>query len=101
MDKKTNIDELIEIVYEGLVSITSIPVTIAPKTIDVNKIKDQINEIREALNTLINYYKDKDFVSKKLAISMVDISSAFFFKKGVFNDEISIFLEELQLDRMI
>ncbi|MEY9974771.1 hypothetical protein ABH966_005188 [Lysinibacillus sp. RC46] len=69
-------EEAIAIIYDGLVSENSVPVKIRTyRELD----SDLLNQVREALNVLTQYYKDKETVPKKLAIAMVDINSAFSF----------------------
>jgi len=83
-------EEAIAIIYDGLVSENSVPVKIRTyRELD----SDLLNQVREALNVLTQYYKDKETVPKKLAIAMVDINSAFSFQAGYFDDK---FLEELE-----
>jgi len=83
-------EEAIAIVYDGLVSENSVPVKLRTnRELD----SDLLNQVREALDVLTQYYKDKETVPKKLALAMVDIYGAFSFQAGYFNDE---FLKELE-----
>ncbi|MFT9818255.1 hypothetical protein [Lysinibacillus sp. NPDC056185] len=83
-------EEAIAIIYDGLVSENSVPVKLRTyRELDF----DLLNQVREALDVLTQYYKDKETVPKKLAIAMVDINSAFSFQAGYFDDK---FLEELE-----
>ncbi|KOP78412.1 hypothetical protein AMS59_11115 [Lysinibacillus sp. FJAT-14745] len=85
-----DIKEAFGIIYDGLISENSVPVKLR-----TNKELDSIllNQVREALDVLTQYYKDKETVPKKLALAMVDIYGAFSFQAGYFNDK---FLEELE-----
>lgn len=79
-----NEKEAIEIVYNALLSDTSIPVSI--RNMDgVNKI--QYEELKKSILFLIDYYKDKDNVPKKLAQSFVDISNYFFVPNLKYSEE--------------
>ncbi|MGE7944338.1 hypothetical protein ACQKNB_19870 [Lysinibacillus xylanilyticus] len=85
-----DIQEAIEIIYIGLVSENSVPVKLRTnRELD----SDLLNQVREALDVLTHYCKDKETVPKKLALAMVDIYGAFSFQTGYFEDEI---LEELE-----
>ncbi|MFK7031632.1 hypothetical protein V3471_14965 [Flavobacterium oreochromis] len=79
-----NEKEAIEIVYNSLLSDTSIPASI--RNMDgVNKI--QYEELKKSILFLIDYYKDKDNVPKKLAQSFVDISNYFFVPNLKYSEE--------------
>ncbi|KOS62214.1 hypothetical protein FJQ98_17335 [Lysinibacillus agricola] len=83
-------EEAIAIIYDGLVSENSVPVKLRMnRELD----SDLLNLVREALDVVTQYYKDKETVPKKLALAMVDIYGAFSFQAGYFDDK---FLEELE-----
>ena len=83
-------EEVIALIYDGLVSENSVPVKLRTnRELD----SDILDQVREALDVLTQYYKDKETVPKKLALAMVDINGAFSFRAGYFDDE---FLEELE-----
>jgi len=54
---------------------------------------DLLNQVREALDILTQYYKDKAAISRKLALAMVDIYGALSFQEGYFEEEL---LEEFK-----
>jgi hypothetical protein len=79
-----NKEEAIEIVYSALLGETSIPVSI--RNMDgVDKI--QYEELKKSILFLIDYYKDKDDVPKKLAQVFVDISNFFFVPNLNYSEE--------------
>ncbi|MDR1284819.1 MAG: hypothetical protein LBJ88_01300 [Campylobacteraceae bacterium] len=65
----------LKIVYEKLIGFNSIPISIREMR-GVN-IKDY-QELKCAIEYLIEYYNDKNDVPKKLALAFVDISNYFF-----------------------
>lgn len=72
-----NIEQAIDIIYAGLVSENSVPVQLAAhRILDL----EMLDQVRKALDFAITYYKGKTLVPKKIAIAMVDIQGAFFFK---------------------
>ena len=79
-----NKEEAIEIVYNALLSETSIPVSI--RSMDgVDKI--QYEELKKSILFLIDYYKNKDDVPKKVAQAFVDISNYFFVPNLNYSEE--------------
>jgi len=90
-----DIGHAINIIYEGLYGCDSIPVKLrSAKHLDMNR----LNEVMEALNYTIDYYRDAEAVPKKLALSLVDISSLFVFKEGYFDDETLLNLENIGME---
>ncbi|GAB0171099.1 hypothetical protein LSPCS325_45360 [Lysinibacillus sp. CTST325] len=85
-----DIKEAFGIICDGLISENSVPVKLR-----TNRELDSVllNQVREALDVLTQYYKDKETVPKKVALAMVDIYGAFSFQAGYFDVE---FLEELE-----
>jgi len=74
-------EEAIALIYDGLVSENSVPVKLRTnRELD----SDILDQVREALDVLTQYYKDKETVPKKLALAMVDINGAFSFRAGYF-----------------
>ncbi len=72
-----NIEQAIDIIYTGLVSENSVPVKLAAhRILDL----EMLDQVRKALDFAIIYYKGKTLIPKKIAIAMVDIQGAFFFK---------------------
>ncbi|MCM1236261.1 MAG: hypothetical protein NC489_39780, partial [Ruminococcus flavefaciens] len=93
MDIK-NIEQAVDLIYLGLVSVKSVPVQLRSfRILDL----EMLDKVREALDFAIRYYKGKPSVPKKIAISMVDISGAFFFKEG-FDDEMLRKLEDIGIE---
>lgn len=93
MDVK-NIDQAIDIIYTGLVSVKSVPVQLRSfRILDL----EMLDQVREAMDFAIKYYKGKPFVPKKIAIAMVDIYGAFYFKDG-FEDEMLRKLEDIGME---
>ena len=83
-------EEAIAKIYDGLVSENSVPVKLRTnRELD----SDLLNQVREALDVVTRYYKDKETVPKKLAVAMVDIYGAFSFQTGYFDDKL---LEEVE-----
>lgn len=89
-----NIEEAINIIYDGLVSPNSVPVQLASHRILDRKLLEQV---RNALDFAIEYYKKEDLIPKKIAIAMVDIQGAFFFKSG-FEEKMLIELEDIGIE---
>ena len=78
-----DIEQAIDIIYTGLVSEKSVPVRLASfRILDFG----MLDQVREALDFAIKYYKGKPFVPKKIALAMVDIEGAFIFNSG-FDEE--------------
>lgn len=90
-----DIEKAVDVIYNGLVSEDSVLVQLkATRKLDL----EQLDQIREALDFTISYYKDKKLVPKKLAIAMVDIAGAFFFRRGDFDDELLFKLEDIGME---
>jgi hypothetical protein len=90
-----NIERAIDIIYSGLVSVNSVPVKLrATREFDLV----QLNQVREAIDFAIQYYKGKTSVPKKIAMAMIDIYGAFSFKKGWFDDKILLELENVGIE---
>lgn len=65
----------LEIVYEKLLGENSIPVKI--RTME-KLTENEFTELVEAINFLIDYYKNSENVPKKIALAFIDISNFFF-----------------------
>lgn len=65
----------LEIVYEKLLGENSIPVKI--RTME-KLTENEFTELVEAINFLIDYYKNSENVPKKIALAFIDISNYFF-----------------------
>ena len=90
-----NIEQAIETIYSGLVSENSVPVQLsARRYLDL----EQLDQVRKALEFALEYYKDKEYVPKKIAMAMVDIYGAFSFKKGYFEDKVLVELEDIGIE---
>ena len=62
------IEQVIDIIYNGLVSENSVPVKLSShKELDC----DQLDQVRKALDFALEYYKDKDTVHKKIALAII------------------------------
>ncbi|MET3047512.1 hypothetical protein V8245_04205 [Flavobacterium columnare] len=79
-----NKEEAIKNVYNALLSETSIPISIRNME-GVDKI--QYEELKKNIIFLIDYYKDRDDVPKKLALAFVDISNYFFVPNLNYSEE--------------
>lgn len=89
-----NIEQAIDIIYSGLVSENSVPVQLAAyRILDL----EMLNQVREALHFAIEYYRGKTLIPKKIAIALVDIQGAFFFKSG-FDEEMLVELEDIGIE---
>ena len=89
-----NIEQAIDIIYTGLVSENSVPVKLAAfRILDL----EMLDQVRQALDFAIKYYKGKALVPKKIAIAMVDIQGAFFFRSG-FEKEMLVKLEDIGIE---
>ena len=89
-----DIEQAIDIIYTGLVSEKSVPVRLASfRILDFG----MLDQVREALDFAIKYYKGKSFVPKKKAMAMVDLQGAFFFKNG-FEEEMLRKLEDIGIE---
>ncbi|GFH94646.1 hypothetical protein IMSAGC003_01178 [Lachnospiraceae bacterium] len=89
-----DIEQAIDIIYTGLVSEKSVPVRLASfRILDFG----MLDQVREALDFAIKYYKGKSFVPKKIAMAMVDLQGAFFFKNG-FEEEMLRKLEDIGIE---
>ena len=89
------IEQAINIVYEGLVGENYIPAQLrAYRRLD----RKQLVIVNENLDFAISYYKNKKLTPKKLAIAMVDIAGAFFFKASDFEKEFLIELEDIGMN---
>ena len=89
-----DIEQAIDIIYTGLVSEKSVPVRLASfRILDFG----MLDQVREALDFAIKYYKGKSFVPKKIAMAMVDLQGAFFFKNG-FEEEMVRKLEDIGIE---
>lgn len=90
-----NIEQAINIIFDGLVSENSIPVKLrAYRELDLK----QLDQVREALDFALEYYKGRTYVSKKIAMAMIDIQGAFFFRKGDFDDIVLVKLEDIGIE---
>lgn len=79
-----NVERAIDIVYEGLVGEESIPVDLRMgRGLDYNKLV----KVKKALKILIEFYRDKKDVPKKLACCFIDIYGLFQFKKEYYPKE--------------
>ena len=89
------IEQAIDIIYNGLVSENSVPVKLrAYRELDL----EQLDQVKKALAFALEYYRDKKFVPKKIAMAMVDIYGAFSFKKGDFEDKTLQELEDIGIE---
>ena len=89
-----DIEQAIDIIYTGLVSEKSVPVRLASfRILDFG----MLDQVREALDFATKYYKGKPFVPKKIAMAMVDLRGAFFFKNG-FEEEMLRKLEDIGME---
>lgn len=89
-----NNEEAINVIYDGLVGQNSVPVQLAShRILDL----ELLNQVRKALDFAIEYYREEDLIPKKLAIAMVDIQGAFFFKSG-FDEKMLIELEDIGIE---
>lgn len=90
-----NNNEAIDLIYEGLVGLNSIPTDLRMrKGIDYSKLEN----IRKAIKFLIKSYSDKDEVPKRLALAFIDIYGAFQFKKGFYSDEKLLEYEDIGIE---
>lgn len=81
-----NIEQAVDIIYTGLVSEKSVPVQLRSfRNLDLQ----MLDQVREALDYAIKYYKGKSFVPKKVAMAMVDIYGAFYFRSGFEEEELN------------
>ncbi|MCD9584878.1 hypothetical protein [Tenacibaculum maritimum] len=87
--------EAIEIIYEGLIGVNSIPNDIRIKK-EFNI--DKLNKIKSAINVLTPLYKDKISVPKKLAVCFIDIYGMFQFKEDFFSEEELIMYEDIGIE---
>ena len=90
-----DIEQAIEIIYNGLVSENSVPVQLrANRYLDLEKLE----QVRKALDFATNYYIGETHVPKKIAMAMVDIYGAFSFKKGFFEEKMLVELEDIGIE---
>ena len=96
INRDIEVERIIEIIYNGLYAgENSIPTKLRVyRELD----REQLKDIIEALDYAINYYKSKEFIPKKLAISMVDILTLFSFREGFFNKDFSEELESIGIE---
>jgi hypothetical protein len=79
-----NKEKAIEIVHNTLLSENSIPVSIR----NMNGVdKAEYDELKKSILFLIDYYKDKDEIPKKIALPFVDISNYFFVPNLNYSEE--------------
>ncbi|MFK7050541.1 hypothetical protein FLACOL_00241 [Flavobacterium columnare] len=90
-----NQEEAIKNVYNALLSETSIPVSIRNME-GVDKV--QYEELKKNIIFLIDYYKDRDNVPKKLALAFVDISNYFFVPNLNYSEEDSERFEDYGIE---
>jgi hypothetical protein len=79
-----NQEEALNIIENSLLSMDSFPVSIRSfQGVD----KEKYEKLKKAILFLIDYYKDKDSVPKKLALAFVDISNYFFVPNIPYSEE--------------
>lgn len=89
-----NIEQAIDIVYTGFIGKDSVPDQLkSSRKLDLEK----LGQVREALDVVEKYYEDTPFVPKKIAMAMVDLQGAFFFKHG-FEEEMLRKLEDIGME---
>lgn len=89
-----NIEQAIDIVYTGFIGKDSVPDQLKfSRKLDLEK----LGQVREALDVVEKYYEDTPFVPKKIAMAMVDLQGAFFFKNG-FEEEMLRKLEDIGME---
>ena len=92
--KIENIEQAVDIIYTGLVDVKSVPAQLySSRILDM----EMLEQVMDALDYAIKYYKGKTSVPKKIAIAMVDIQGAFFFKDG-FEEEMLRKLEDIGIE---
>lgn len=99
---KKNIDDIVNFLYESLVSRGSIPERLRLKE---NVAIEELNELIEMTSKAVNYYKDKEYVPKKLAACFVDIYNQFSFREDFYSrdkinlyEDIGVKLQELAFE---
>lgn len=89
------INEAIDVVYNGLVGVNSIPVNLRMGNgLDY----ESVSKVKEAIKYLISEYSFKSEVPKKLAFAFVDIYGAFQFKEGFYSEKELIEYENLGIE---
>lgn len=89
-----NIEQAVDIIYIGLVGLQSVPTQLySSRILDM----EMLAQVMDALDYAIKYYKGKSLVPKKIAIAMVDIQGAFFFKDG-FEEDMLRKLEDIGIE---
>ncbi len=79
-----SLEDEIEIVFETLLGENSIPVSIRNMGgVD----KEEYEKLKNSILFLIDYYKDKDLIPKKIALAFIDISSYFFVPNLNYSEE--------------
>ena len=89
-----NIEQALDIVYTGFIGKDSVPDQLkSSRKLDLEK----LGQVREALDVVEKYYEDTPFVPQKIAMAMVDLQGAFFFKNG-FEEEMLRKLEDIGME---